>query len=144
MRSRSTFTVALLCLAFGGFVNANPTDAGAPGALGAGADSLLHHWNADDEDNICGISDLKKVTNPAKVDYDHLLERTPQVKEMKRKKIDPDSTEGKALRKGARTLITKTSELVREAKGHCSVWKVISHKDGRKIPDVTDDVLDRF
>jgi hypothetical protein len=101
-------------------------------------------WVADEDDNICGIKDLKKVSNPAKVDYDGLWDATPQIKKMKEKKIDPESTEGKALRSQAKTLITKTCELVRSAKGHCGVWKTIKNSDGRTIPDVTDDVKDKL
>ena len=101
-------------------------------------------WIADDEDNICGIRDLRKVSNPAKVDYDDLWDATPQIQTMKQKRIDPDSTEGKALRNQARTLITKTCELVRQAKGHCGIWKVIRNEDGRIVPDVTDQVKARF
>ncbi len=101
-------------------------------------------WVAAEDDNICGIKDLKKVSNPAKVDYDDLWDATPQIKKMKEKKIDPESTEGKALRSQAKTLITKTCELVRAAKGHCGIWKTIKNEDGRAIPDVTEDVKSRF
>ena len=101
-------------------------------------------WIADEEDNICGIKDLKKVSNPAKVVYDDLWDATPQIKKMKEKKIDPESAEGKALRSQAKTLITKSAELVRAAKGHCGIWKTIKNEDGRKIPDVTDDVMDKL
>ena len=101
-------------------------------------------WVADEDDNICGIKDLKKVSNPAKVDYDDLWDATPQIKKMKEKKIDPESTEGKALRNQAKTLITKTCELVRSAKGHCGIWKTIKNADGRTVPNVTDDVKDKL
>jgi hypothetical protein len=101
-------------------------------------------WVAEEEDNICGISDLKKVSNPAKVDYDALWEATPQIKKMKEKKIDPESTEGKALRNGAKTLITKSAQLVQEAKAYCGVWKAISNEDGRDVPDITKAVKAKF
>jgi hypothetical protein len=117
----------------------------ATGSLGSAAlEAAAGEWIADEEDNICGISDLKKVTNPAKVSYDRLLDATPQMQELKRKGIDSDSAEGKALRKGAKTLITKTCELVRAARGHCSVWRSIGNKDGRAIPDITDEVIEKF
>ncbi len=136
-----THMIAMSFLVFGGLGQSRQTSVGAA--------PLQHElespdWIANEEDNICGISDLKKVTNPAKVSYDKLLDATPQIQELKHKGIDPDSTEGKALRKGAKTLITKTCELVRAAKGHCSVWRVISHKDGRSIPDLTDEVIEKF
>jgi len=142
MKLRSLF-FAIVSLALGGFVRAHP----APGETSAPAavpTAFLHGWTAAEEDNICGIADLRKVACPAAVDYDELLRATPQMREIDRKGIDPESAEGKALRKGARTLITKTCEVVRDAKGYCSVWKAISHQDGRTIPDVTEDVLDRF
>jgi len=144
MKLRSLILVTT-SLALGGFVRANPVPV-EPGPADArlGGEEALHDWEAKEEDNICGITDLKKVSKPALVDYDQLLKATPQIKEINRKGIDPESAEGKALRKGAKSLITKSAELVREAKGHCSVWKVISHKDGRKITDVTDDVIERF
>lgn len=140
MKIRSSLIIVTLSLALGGLVDAHPV----PTPATPSGPSTFHEWIAKDSDNICGISALKRVTNPSLVDYDQLFASTPQIKEMKRRDIDPDSTEGKALRKGAQTLITKSSELVRVAKGHCSVWKVISHQDGRKIPDVTQDVLERF
>lgn len=142
MKSRSSLIIMTLSLVLGGFVNASPEPQDP--VKTAQVVPAFHGWIAQESDNICGISDLKKVTNPAKVDYDHLLEETPQIKEMKRRDIDPESTEGKALRKGAQTLITKSSEVVRKEKGHCSVWKAIANKDHREIPDVTQDVLERF
>ena len=63
---------------------------------------------------------------------------------MKEKKIDPESAEGKALRSQAKTLITKSCELVRAAKGHCGIWKSIKNEDKRVVPDVTDDVKEKL
>src|SRR5262245_56934532 len=99
---------------------------------------------ASEEDNTCGIKELKKVSNPAKVDYDELWDATPQIKKMKEKKIDPESAEGKALRSQAKTLITKTCETVRDAKSYCGIWKTIKNEDKRTVPDVTKDVRDKF
>jgi hypothetical protein len=137
MCHRLCLSLILLSLAFGGVARSQP--AALPSAARLG-----ERWVAEVDDNICGISDLKKVSNPAKVDYDGLWEATPQIKKMKEKKIDPESTEGKALRSQAKTLITKTCELVRAAKGHCGVWKTIKNDDGRKVPDVTDDVKEKL
>jgi len=141
MNTRTSLIIVTLSLALGGLVDAHPVPTPATSSEFS---PTFHEWIAKDSDNICGISALKRVTNPSLVDYEQLFESTPQIKEMKRRDIDPDSTEGKALRKGAQTLITKSSELVRVAKGHCSVWKAIANKDGRTIPDVTQDVLERF
>ena len=139
MSTRISFGLFLLCLVVGGFARAQPAlgSASAPTAVGV-------RWIADEDDNICGIRDLRKVSNPAQVDYDDLWDATPQIQTMKQKRIDPESTEGKALRNQARTLITKTCELVRQAKGHCGIWKVIRNEDGRIVPDVTDQVKARF
>jgi hypothetical protein len=143
MISRKLSISVMLCLALGGFVRANEAP-NEPVLIVTSEAGIAGGWIASERDNICGISTLKRVTNPAQVDFDTLLAATPQVKEMERKRIDPGSAEGRALRRSARTLITKASELVRKARGHCSVWKVIAHKDGRGIPNVTGHVLDRF
>jgi hypothetical protein len=137
MSTRTRLCLLLFGLVFGGFAQAHPTSP-------ASQELLEGKWIADEDDNICGIKDLKKVSNPAKVDYDDLWDAAPPIKKMKEKKIDPESTEGKALRNQARTLITKTCELVRAAKGHCGVWKAIKNEDGRIVMDVTDDVKSRF
>lgn len=140
MSTRIRLSLILLCLAIGEPAHSQTRTEGDV----VTAASEAAKWVADEEDNICGIKDLKKVSNPAKVVYDDLWDATPQIKKMKEKKIDPDSTEGKALRSQAKTLITKTAELVRSAKGHCGIWKSIKNEDGRKIPDVTEDVLGKL
>jgi hypothetical protein len=158
MSHRLCLSLILLCLASGSSAHSHPAPAApafspAAPAVHAYASTpfafpepprVEAKWVADEDDNICGIKDLKKVSNPAKVDYDDLWDATPQIKKMKEKKIDPESTEGKALRNQAKTLITKTCELVRSAKGHCGVWKTIKNADGRTVPNVTDDVKDKL
>jgi hypothetical protein len=139
MSTRFTLGMLLFSLVIGGFARALPTSSPRLAVAPAGA-----KWVADEDDNICGIRDLRKVSNPAKVDYDDLWDATPQIQAMKQKRIDPDSTEGLALRNQARTLITKTCELVRQVRGHCGVWKVIRNEDGRIVPDITAQVKARF
>jgi hypothetical protein len=141
MSQRLCLSLILFSLAFGGSAHSQPA---APASTALLAPSTESKWLADEADNICGIKDLKKVSNPAKVDYDGLWEATPQIKKMKEKKIDPESTEGKALRSQAKTLITKTCELVRAAKGNCGVWKAIKNEDKRVVPDVTKDVKEKL
>jgi len=136
MCHRLCLSLILSCLALGGSAHSQP----AP-ALAA---VLEAKWIASEDDNICGIKDLKKVSNPAKVAYDELWDATPQIKKMKEKKIDPESTEGKALRSQAKTLITKKCEEVRSAKAHCGVWKAIKNEDKRVVPDLTKDVKDKL
>jgi len=145
MKLRISF-LALASLALGGTARANaaPDVPVLASTEVTTTDADVHGWIAEDEDNICGIKDLKKVTKPAVVDYDELLEATPQVKELKRRDIDPESTKGKALLKEARTLIAKAAELVRDDKGNCGIWKAIANKDDREIPDVTEDIVERF
>ncbi len=142
MSHRHCLSLILFSLAFGGVAHPEPAPAASASVVPASV--LEAKWVAEDDDNICGIKDLKKVSNPAKVDYDGLWDATPQIKTMREKKIDPESAEGKALRSQAKTLITKTCELVRSAKGHCGIWKSIKNSDGRSIPDVTDDVKEKL
>ncbi len=101
-------------------------------------------WKAKAKDNIAGLSDLKKVSNPAVVDYDKLLAATAEMKQIKRDKIDPDSPKGRSLRQQAVERVTKAAEAIRSEKRHCSVWKAISHKDGRKVADITKAVQDKL
>ena len=136
MRIRSSLIIVTLTLTLGGFVEALPK---APPPVEP-ATNPEGRWMASVYDNICGITDLRKVSNPARVNYPFLLAATPQMQEIKRERIDPNSVEGKALRNRAKTLITRTSELVRQAKGHCGIWKVIRNEDGRIVPDMTSSV----
>ena len=97
-------------------------------------------WSANSSDHLAGISDLKKVSNPAVVDYDQLYEATEEIKKMRKEKIDPDSAKGRSLRQQAAERVTKAANAIRKEKRHCSVWKAISHKDGRKVDDITAEV----
>lgn len=94
-------------------------------------------WKGKKTDNICGIDDLKKVSNPAEVDYPDLMASTPQMKRIEKDGIDPESPQGKILRQEAVRLITKTCEVVRRQKGYCGIWKAIAHEDARSITDAT-------
>jgi hypothetical protein len=133
MRNRSRSIVAFLSLALGGFVSASP----GPSPSVSPAAEEVSGWIAEKDDNICGIFDLKKISNPAKVDYDELLASTEEMKKLKQDKIDPESPKGKQLRKAAADSVTKASETVRKTRGNCSVWKAIRHRDGRVIADLT-------
>lgn len=137
MRSQLSPALVLLSFLLGGFVSA-----GTPPAMPRSVAGI--EWIAEPTDNICGIADLKKVSNPAKVDYDSLFEATPEIQEMRRDRVDPGSARGKQLRRAANELITKAAEIVRRARGHCGIWKGIQHKDGRTIPNVTAEVRSHF
>jgi len=95
-------------------------------------------WEASSSDNICGISDISKVSKPAIVSYSRLLNTTPSMKQLIRDGIDPASAEGKILVGKANSTVIKACQKVRKSLGHGSVWKNISHTDGRTVPDITD------
>jgi len=99
---------------------------------------LTQTWICDRSDNICGLDDPRMLSKPCKVDYDALLKATPEMKKIANDKIDPNSSEGINLRQKAVDRIRDKAEAIRSANGYCSVWKAISHKDGRSIPDITD------
>jgi len=92
-------------------------------------------------DSICGLDNPRQLTRPAKVDYDTLLEATPEMKLMKRERIKPDSPRGINLRTEAENRIRKACEKVRSAKSFCSVWKKIARRDAKPISDITKQVL---
>ncbi len=91
----------------------------------------------DKTDNICGLDTAKQLTNPAKVDYDDLMDATPEIRKMKKEKIDENSAKGIQLRTEAEERVRKACEKVMNDKSHCSVWKKIKRRDGKKIPDIT-------
>ena len=97
-------------------------------------------WIARTTDNICGLSNLNQLSNPAEVDFAACLAATPQMKRMRDEKIDPGSPEGIRLHTEAVNRVKDACETVRVANGYCSVWKEIRNKDGRAIPSVTDKV----
>lgn len=94
-------------------------------------------WVVDRADNICGLDDARMLSKPAKVDYEALLSATPEMKKMKDDKVDPNSSEGIQLRQKAVDRIRTAADKVRQAEGHCSVWKDVRHTDGRVIADIT-------
>ena len=80
-------------------------------------------WIVDRSDNICGLDDPKVLSNPARVDYQDLLDATPEIKLMKREKITRDSARGIQLTNQAENRVRDECEAVRSDKGYCSVWK---------------------
>lgn len=92
----------------------------------------------DKTDNICGLDTPRQLTNPALVDYDALLDATPEIRQMKREKISESSARGIQLRSAAEERVRKACQKIMDQEGHCSVWKVIKRRDGRKLPDITD------
>ncbi len=113
----------------------------APAVMSPVLAQAVHNWIADEGQNLCGISRLKRVTNPAKVNYDALMHATPQMVEMRGKGIKPDSIEGKTLREAARKLIVTKAQIVQREGGFDGIWKAIAHRDKRVISDVTARVI---
>jgi hypothetical protein len=102
------------------------------------ASEMAQTWICDRSDSVCGLDDPKMLSKPAKFDYDAVLKATPEMKKITADKIDPNSSEGINLKNKAMDRVREKAESVRVAQGYCSVWKTISHKDGRTIPDITD------
>ena len=126
------------------------TEAPAPGVPAApslvvapleDAAAVEGSWVANAADNICGLSDLRQVSDPAKVDYPELWDATPEIRKMKDEDIDPGSAEGIQLQQEATDRIREACDEVREDEGYCSVWKRISHKDARSVDEVTGEVI---
>ncbi|MFT5286948.1 MAG: hypothetical protein ACI8TQ_003123 [Planctomycetota bacterium] len=114
------------------------------GGISSLANNETSDWVAEDEDHVCGLSSLRKLSNPAKVDYDDLWEATPEIIEMNDNNIDPDSAAGIRLQKLATDRIFDACEEVMKDESHCSIWKDISHKDERDITDLTKLVKEKF
>ena len=98
-------------------------------------------WRAKSRDNICGLSNPRQVTDPARVDYKRVLRATSEMKDLVRRGIDPSSAEGQILRQRAVDRVRRACSKVMHDKGHCSLWKRISHRDGRKVRDLSSEVI---
>jgi hypothetical protein len=137
MKSRIRLAgVAAALIAFCVPTIAIPRAEPGPSSSALAADSTSK-WIVDRADNICGLDDARMLSKPAKVDYDALLSATPEMKKLKDDKVDPNSSEGIQLRQKAVDRIRTAAEKVRQAEGHCSVWKDVRHSDGRVITDIT-------
>lgn len=108
------------------------------------ASPAVFSWTARDTDHVCGISVLSQISNPGVVDLRRLLDATDEIKQMKRDGIDPNSAQGQALRNAAKRKVRTAADATKDQLGHCSIWKAISHADGREVPDLTQEVLRRL
>jgi hypothetical protein len=95
-------------------------------------------WVVERADNVCGLDDPRMLSYPARVEYDALLASTAEIKRIREEGIDPGSSTGIQLRQQAVDRVRRACDKVRRNNGHCSVWKRISHRDGRTIPDITE------
>ena len=121
--------------AVGGVLVAHDQALEAPAATG---------WVAREADNIVGLRDPRTLSNPVKVDYSSLLDETPEMKRIRRERIDPTSPQGIQLKNRARQRVADACEEVMQEQGYCSVWKAIRHTDGRSVTDATDAILQRL
>jgi len=145
MRSPIACALAAVLLAGSGLATSHG-ERGVPPAPGTHAsptpddDGRGTPYKVDRADNVCGLDEPRALTNPAKVDFQALIEATPEVAQIKKKKIDRDSAEGIRLLTEARTRVLRACETVRGTSGHCSVWKQITRRDGKAVDDITDQV----
>ena len=96
------------------------------------------------KDNLCGLKEARQLSSPAQVNYDSLLESTPEVRKMRARRIAPSSAQGTRLLAAARSRILKACKCELSDKGHCSIWKKISRRDGASINDVTSSIRKRI
>ena len=141
MKKTRLVMLALLALPGLGFAQEPPGAGEAAADEAILVDTNSADWVVKTGDNVCGVSEARQISNPAKVKYDALMRATPEMKEMKRKGIDKDSARGMVLISEAKARIKLVAKVVMTDKGHCSVWKKISHKRGRSATDITDTVL---
>ncbi len=99
---------------------------------------------ADPVDCIAGVDVPRRLSNPARIDHPAVLEKTPPLRELRRRRIAPDSAEGIILRAQGETLVAEACTAVMNKLGHDSIWKRITRRDGVPVPDVTRDVLARI
>jgi len=143
MKYRTSWAVsvacALVCLTLGA-----ASIEGLAAGRSSGMSDVESAWIVDQTDNVCGLSDPRMLSRPARVDHPALLAATPEMKRIANEGIDPNSSLGVALRQQAVDRVLRAADHVRQHEGYCSVWKRIRHRDGRVIPDVTDPVRQRL
>jgi hypothetical protein len=138
-------TLLTLLLASSVLLQTPPSCPGAPTVqVEAAAVPLGRDWIVRASDNVCGLRDANQLTRPARIDFDACLAATPEMKKMESQGIDPKSAEGIQLRSAAVTRLTQAAESTRSARGYCSVWKEIRHKDGRAVDDLTSQVIAQY
>ena len=99
--------------------------------------SATASWSTISKDNICGLTSPRQLTQPARIDYRAALEATAEMKDLKKRGISLDSAEGQILREKAADRVRQIGSKLMRKRGHCSLWKEISHRDGRQVPDLT-------
>ena len=107
----------------------------------SGLVSTSSAWRTNPKDNICGLTSPRQLTQPARIDYRTALASTPEMKDLKRRGISLDSAEGQILRERAADRVRMIGSKLMKRKGHCSLWKEISHSNNRLIPDITSELV---
>ncbi|QDU69003.1 hypothetical protein [Engelhardtia mirabilis] len=102
--------------------------------------ALVPGWEIREADHICGLKSANQLSNPAKIDFDDVMAATTEMKTLKRDGIDPSSPRGQQLVNRATRRVTDAAKTVMGEGGYCSVWKNISHTDGRDVTDVSAEV----
>lgn len=103
----------------------------------ATVDDVVTGWQIRETDHICGLKNANQLSNPALIDFTAVRDATEEMKTLKREGIDPSSPRGQQLVNRATRRVTDASKKVLAETGHCSIWKAITHADGRAVADVT-------
>ena len=106
----------------------------APSSEGA---TVEIDWVVEAEDSVCGVVEARQIRKPGKVDFDRLVDLTPEGKRVRRDRIDPNSAEGVRLLNRAKSRVRDASAVIMKRQGYDSVWKRISSKKGAYIADLT-------
>ena len=88
-------------------------------------------------DSICGLDNPRQLTRPARVSYPTLLAATPEMKTLKKDRVNPNSPRGIQLRTDAAARVRRACEKARGRGNFCSVWKRIRRRDKKNVPDIT-------
>ena len=103
----------------------------------------LAGWRGQAEDNVCGISTLPNVVNPAVIDWTGVMNITKEVKLLKKEGIDRNSARGKLLIAEATNKVARASNAIMLKTRVDSVWKKISHATKKPL-DITQRVKNKI
>ena len=101
-------------------------------------------WRVKSEHHLCGLSEAKQLTNPARVDLDVLMALTPEFKKIREERIREGTARYLELKQKAKQRVVGHWEAARAEGGHCSVWEEISHRKGDAVTDLTDIVKQKL
>ncbi len=84
-------------------------------------------WIATPADNICGVKEPRMVTQPGVVNWQQLMDSTPEMKKMKKEGIKKDSPKGAQLISEAESRCKRACVKQMRLARVDSMWKSISH-----------------